>query len=153
MEIFSVSSMPYVWLAVMVLCIIIEACTVALTSVWGAISAFVLVFVSRTGMPIHYQILLFLVLAIVLMVCTRPFAVKKLHVGKEETNAGALIGSEVLVVRAVEPFQKGEAKGRGGVVWSATSVNGQSIAHGVVCTVVDIKGNTLVITPKEKGVN
>ena len=115
MEIFSVSSMPYVWLAVMVLCIIIEACTVALTSVWGAISAFVLVFVSRTGMPIHYQILLFLVLAIVLMVCTRPFAVKKLHVGKEETNAGALIGSEVLVVRAVEPFQKGEAKGRGGV--------------------------------------
>lgn len=149
---FSVS-MPYLWLAVMVLCLVIEACTVALTSVWGAISALVLVFVSRTGMPVHYQVLLFLVLAIVLMVCTRPFAVRKLHVGKEETNADALVGTDVQVVRAVESFRKGEAKSRGGVVWSVTSLNGQPIAHGAVCTVVAIKGNTLVITPKEKGVN
>ncbi len=145
--------MPYVWLAVMVLCIVIEACTVALTSIWGAISALVLVFVSRTEMPVHYQVLLFLVLAIVLMVCTRPFAVKQLHIGKEKTNAGALVGMEVQVVRAIESFKKGEVKSHGGVIWSATSLNGQPIAHGAVCTVVDIKGNTLVITPKEKGAN
>lgn len=141
--------MPYVWLAVMVLCIVVEAATVALTSIWGALSALVMMFVSWTGMPVAYQVVLFLVMTILLIVFTRPFAVKKLHVGKEQTNAAAMIGSEVLVVRGVEPFQKGEARSKNGVIWSVASQNEQPIVRGAVCTVTAIKGNTLIITPKE----
>ncbi len=144
--------MPYVWLVVMVVCVIIEACTVALTSVWGAISALCMVFVARTSLPVSFQIGLFLLLSIILMVFTRPFAIKKLHIGLEKTNTDALLGSEVLVVRPVEPFRKGEVKSSNGVEWSASSVSGEPIATDEVCTVVQIKGNTLVVKPKE-GVN
>lgn len=74
---FLMNNLMWFWLGVMLLCVVIEAATFALTTVWGAISAFVMIFVSRTNMPLKWQLILFLVLTIVLVLTTRPFAVKK----------------------------------------------------------------------------
>ena len=53
----TIAIMPWIWLGILVVLLIIEAATMGVTTIWGAISALVMVFVSRTGMGILWQVL------------------------------------------------------------------------------------------------
>lgn len=146
---FIISHLQWFWLAVMVICIIVEAATTfALTTIWAALSAFVMIFLCKTEMAFRWQLLIFLALTIVLIVFTRPFVMKKLKLGKNVTNVNTLEGQEVLVTKAVSKFEKGQAKATGGVIWTVKAYDDGDIAEGTVCTVVKVDGNTLIIQPK-----
>ena len=144
------SHLPWFWVGVMVLCLIFEAVTFTLTTGWAAISALVMIFLSRTGMPFRWQLLIFFLITIILMIFTRPFAVKKLRLGREATNVNSLDGQEVLVVKKITKFEKGEVKASNGVVWTALGEGseGGEIPKGAVCVVVRVEGNTLVVREK-----
>lgn len=149
---FLMNNLMWFWLGVMLLCVVIEAATFALTTVWGAISAFVMIFVSRTNMPLKWQLILFLVLTIVLVLTTRPFAVKKLKLGKDKTNVNSMEGQEVLVTKRISRFEKGEVKAKNGVIWSAKNADEQDdadISEGSVCKIVKVDGNTLSVKIKD----
>ena len=139
----------WIWLGVLVVCIIIEAMTMSLTTIWGAISSIPLIFIARTSLPFPWQILIFAVLTVVLIIFTRPFAIKKLKNGKEKTNVCTMVGEEVLVTKAVTQFNKGEVKAKNGVIWSAEAKDNKTCQIDKVCVVTDVKGNTLII--EEKG--
>ena len=148
MYMFFLNNLMWFWLAVMVVCIVIEAVTFALTTVWGAIAALVMIFVSRTNMPLRWQLVLFLVMTIVLVLTTRPFAVKKLKLGKDKTNVNSMEGQEVLVIKKITKFEKGEVKAKNGVIWSAKNVDEQDeseISEGAVCIIEKVDGNTLSV--------
>ncbi len=148
MYMFFLNNLMWFWLAVMVVCIVIEAVTFALTTVWGAIAALVMIFVSRTNMPLRWQLVLFLVMTIVLVLTTRPFAVKKLKLGKDKTNVNSMEGQEVLVIKKITKFEKGEVKAKNGVIWSAKNVDEQDeseISEGSVCIIEKVDGNTLSV--------
>lgn len=152
MYMFLMNNLMWFWLGVMLLCVVIEAVTFALTTVWGAISAFVMIFVSRTNMPLKWQLILFLVLTIVLVLTTRPFAVKKLKLGKDKTNVNSMEGQEVLVTKRISRFEKGEVKAKNGVIWSAKNADEQGdadIPEGSVCKIVKVDGNTLSVKIKD----
>lgn len=139
------------WLAVMVVCVIVEALTFALTTVWGAIAAFVMIFLSKTNMPFKWQLLIFLLLTIALVLTTRPFAVKKLKLGKNATNVNSMVGQEVLVIKKITKFEKGEVKAKNGVIWSAKNFDENAemeITENSVCTVEKVDGNTLSVQLK-----
>lgn len=148
---FFMNNLMWFWLGVMVVCVIIEAATFALTTVWGAISALVMIFLSKTNMPFKWQLLVFLVLTIVLVLTTRPFAVKKLKLGKNATNVNSMVGQEVLVTKKITKFEKGEVKAKNGVIWSAKNFDeneDSEINFGEVCKVVEVDGNTLSVVLK-----
>ena len=88
---FIISNMMWIWLAIMIVCLVIEFFTFSLTTIWAAIAAFPMIFISKTKLPIQYQILIFAVLTVVLILVTRPFAVKKLKIGKNKTNEDKII--------------------------------------------------------------
>lgn len=138
--------MPWIWLGVMVICVFIEAFTMYLTTIWGAISAIPLIFISRTSLPIKWQLLIFSLLTVALIFSTRPFAVKKLKVGKDKTNVNTMIGEEVLITKNVSKFQRGEAKSKNGVIWNVSSQSEDEIQKGTTAKVVEINGNTLVVS-------
>lgn len=142
---FILNNISWVWVAVLVVSILIEIFTMSLTTVWCAISALPMIFISRTSLPVKWQILLFVILCAVLIIFTRPFAVKKLKIGKNKTNVDSLLGQEVLVVKKISEFQKGEVKVRGGIIWSASSESSKEIPSGEHCVVEKIEGNTLVV--------
>ena len=145
------SHLQWFWLGIMVLCIVVEAMTTfALVSIWGALSAFIMIFVSRSGMDFRWQLLLFLVMAILLVIFTRPFVMKKLKLGKNVTNVNTLEGQEVLVVKGVERFNKGEVKAVNGVIWAALALSGENIPEGRVCIIRRVDGNTLIVEPKQE---
>ena len=147
---FILSHLPWFWVGVMVFCLIFEAVTFTLTTVWAAISALLMIFLSRTELPLRWQFLIFLLVTILLMIFTRPFAVKKLMLGRVTTNVNSLDGQEVLVVRKITQFEKGEVKASNGVLWTAIGEGSEEIARGAVCVVARVEGNTLVVKSKEK---
>lgn len=138
----------WIWVGIFVVLVIIEAATQGLTTVWGAVSALIMVFVSQTGMSIGWQILLFLAITLGLVLTTRPVFVKKLKIGRNKTNVDTMIGDEIIVTKAVSRFEKGEGRSRNGVIWSVTSTDGTDIEEGTVCTVQSVEGNTLTIERK-----
>lgn len=143
------SHLPWFWVAVMVAALVFEAITFSLTTVWAALSALLMVFLCRTGLPFRWQLLIFFVITILLMIFTRPFAVKKLRLGRVTTNVNSMDGQEVLVVKKITRFEKGEVKASNGVTWmAACSESAGEIPKGSVCLVERVEGNTLVVKLK-----
>lgn len=141
------NALPWFWLAIMVILIVIEALTFSLTTIWGAIACIPLIFIARTQLEFKWQILIFAFLSLILLVFTRPFAVKKLKISK--TNVNGLIGQDVIVTKKIGTLEKGEVKSSAGVIWSAKSRDGSEIKSGTVCSIVALSGNTLEVEAKK----
>ncbi len=139
-----INLVPWIWLGVAVLCVLIEAFTFSLTTIWFALGAVVLIFVSLTHIALQWQLLIFVVVSLLLLIFTRPFAVKKLKVKKTPTNADSLIGRKCIVTKEITELEKGEVKINGNE-WSAQSVGGVSIQPGEEVTVKEIQGATLIV--------
>ena len=136
--------LPWFWLFLMILFTAIEVTTFGLTTIWFALGALVMLFLSPLPIPFLWQIFLFLVISSVLLIFTRPIAVKKLKVGREKTNTDSLIGEKALVIKEITEFEKGLVKVRG-MEWSAQSIDGKTIAKDETCIVERIEGVTVVV--------
>lgn len=136
--------LPWFWLFLMILFTAIEVATFGLTTIWFALGALVMLFLSPLPIPFLWQILLFLIISSVLLIFTRPIAVKKLKVGREKTNTDSLIGEKALVIKEITEFEKGLVKVRG-IEWSAQSIDGKPIAKDETCIVERIEGVTVVV--------
>jgi membrane protein implicated in regulation of membrane protease activity len=145
---FIMSHLTWFWLGLMVIFVVIEAVTFQLTTVWAALASLAMIFICKTEMAFKWQLLIFLIITILLIVFTRPFVMKKLKLGKNVTNVNSLIGQDVLVTKSVAKFEKGEGKTTNGVVWTITSIDGTDISEGSVCTIENVDGNTLSVKLK-----
>lgn len=138
------NNLPWFWVAVTVICILIETFTMGLTTIWFAIGAAVMIFVSMTHIAFKWQLLLFVVISCALLFSTRPFALKKLQSKKIKTNSDSLIGKKAIVTEKIEPLQKGAIK-INGIEWTAASANGTVIEKGSECEITDIQGATAIV--------
>lgn len=144
------AAMPWIWVAVIIVCSIIEASTLSLTTIWAAIAAVPLVFLSRSVLSLKWQLLIFASLTLVLLISTRPLALKYLKKKKDgETRLNSLEGQEVTVTKNISPSSKGEVKAQNGVTWNAKSSDESEIPAGSVCIVTRVEGNTLTVELKK----
>jgi len=127
------------WVALTVIFAVIEVFTLGLTTIWFAIAALVMVFLSFLRMPLVYQILIFLVISAVLLFFTRPIAIKKLKIGKVKTNVDSLAGKCALVTKKITEFDRGEVK-INGLIWTARTEDGSTLTEGSKCEIVRIEG-------------
>ena len=141
--------MHWFWVALFVIFAVIELCTFGLHTIWFAIAALVMVFLSFFNIPLPVQGLIFLVISSVLLIFTRPIAIKKLKVGKEKTNVDSLVGRHVLVMKAVSEFEKGEVK-IDGQIWTAQSEQNTPIPEGAKCEILRVEGVQLIIKALEE---
>ncbi|MDR1319655.1 MAG: NfeD family protein [Treponema sp.] len=143
---FGFISLRWLWVALVIIFTLIEVFTLGLTTVWFALAALVMVFLSLLPIPLVFQILIFLGISALFLVFTRPLAVKKFKMGKEKTNVDGLIGRHALVVKAIGEFEKGEVK-ISGQIWSALSEDNSEIREGTKCEIVRIEGVRAVVRP------
>jgi membrane protein implicated in regulation of membrane protease activity len=136
----------WIWAALVIIFAIIEVFTLGLTTVWFAIAALVMVFLSFAKMPLTVQVLIFLSIAALLLIFTRPLAVKKFKMGREKTNVDSLAGKNVLVIKKINEFEKGEVK-LNGLIWAARSENNKEITEGTKCEVLRVEGVQLIVRP------
>lgn len=144
------NNLPWFWVGVMIVCVVIESFTLTLTTLWFSCGAFITIFVSMTPMPFRWQVLIFVVLSCVLLVLTRPLLLKKMQGRKESrTNVNAVIGLTVPVTKTITQFSKGEVKCNG-TYWPAESKDGKKLDEGTVCKIIGVQGNTVTVEAVEK---
>ena len=136
--------MPYVWLGLMVLLIIIEAATMGLTTLWFAIGSLYAFLVSLARVHPLFQFGVFLLSSIVLLFYTRPLAKKYFKIGSHATNVENLIGREGIVIKSIEKFDTGQVK-VWGQIWTAVSEKGEVISKDSKVRVKAIEGVKLVV--------
>jgi membrane protein implicated in regulation of membrane protease activity len=146
--IFSFGGVPvqWIWVALVIILAVIEILTLGLTTIWFAIAALVMVFLSFLNIPLPVQVLIFLAISAVLLIFTRPVALKKLKVGKVKTNVESFAGQHVLITKAIGEFGKGEAK-LSGLIWAARSEDNTEIPEGTKCEVLRVEGVQLIVRP------
>lgn len=145
---------PWFWLVLTVVFTLIELlCAFNLVTIWFALSSLIMIFVSGltpdlgTSLRFRVHVGIFLGLAILLLVFTRPLAVKKFKVGKIKTNVDDLAGRDALVVKGITKYGKGEIKIRG-QIWTAISESDEEIAENTECVIIRIEGVKAVVRKK-----
>ena len=136
--------MSWIWTGILVICIVIECFTFSLTTLWAALASVPLIFISRTSLSLQVQILIFAVITLLLIIGTRPLALKLLRKEKNE-NINNLEGQKVIVTKKITATEKGEAKASNGVIWTAKSNDSSEIEKDSVCRILKIEGNTLIV--------
>lgn len=89
--------LPVYWLIALVVFLVIEAATLGLATIWFAGGALVALIAAMCGAGIVIQIVLFLVVSLVLLFFTRPFAVRFLNKDTLKTNVDRVVGMEGVV--------------------------------------------------------
>lgn len=136
------------WLAVFVMLIVIELATMGLTTIWfagGAVAGFI---ASMLGANVVIQAVVFFVVSIVLLIFTRPFAVRYINSNKTKTNIDGLIGQEALVLEEINNIRETGCARLEGKEWTARSVDDSVIPADTVVIVERIEGVKLIVKTK-----
>lgn len=139
----------YYWFAVAAVLMMIEIATLGLTTIWFAAGALIAGFLHIAGFGIWVQITAFVVVALLLLCLTRPWASRYLNSQTKKTNVDSLIGEICLTTADIDNL-----KGCGQVVvrgqeWTARSVDGNTIKEGTKVKIAAISGVKLMVEPAE----
>lgn len=137
-----------VWLLLLVLLLGLEAVTLGLTTIWfagGALTGFIL---SLIGVDLLWQLIMFCIVSVLLLIFTRPVAVKWLNKDRVKTNAESLIGEAAVVVEQIDNLTgSGQVQVRG-QFWTARNeeVEGNGVIEiGKTVKIQKISGVKLIV--------
>ena len=143
--------LPVYWLIALVVFLVIETATLGLATIWFAGGALVALIAAMCGAGIVIQIVLFLVVSLVLLFFTRPFAVRFLNKDTLKTNVDRVVGMEGVVTEEISNLAGTGKVSLGGNMWTARTENeGGTIPVDAVVTVLRVEGVKLIVKVKEK---
>ena len=137
-------NLPWFWVAVTIICVVIESLTLALTTIWFGISAFVMVFLAFTPLPFPAQLFIFVALAMILLIFTRPLVKQKINQKKISTNYERIIGQIAVVTNKITVLEKGSIK-INGMEWTAAVKEAIVLEEGSKCVIEEIAGVTAYV--------
>lgn len=139
-----------VWLAILIILLIVEIATLGLSTVWFAGGALVACLAALCGAGIVLQIILFFVVSIVLVLFTRPIAVRYMNRNRTKTNAESLIGESAVVIAEINNLRsEGQVQVKG-LEWTARSLNeNEVIEKDTIVEIMKIEGVKLIVKRKE----
>ena len=140
----------FYWLIIFVIALIVEIATMGLTSIWFAGGALIAWVFAKIGFGLPVQIIVFIIGSVLLLILTRPIAVRFFNAERQKTNAESLIGECAVVTEEVDTLQaKGTVVIRG-MEWSAkTDDPDGKIEKGKTVIVDGIQGVKLIVRDKE----
>ena len=136
------------WLVVIVIAVVVEACTVQLVSVWMAIGGVGALIAGLCGAPFWVQTAVFAGVTALALLISRPMVKKVMHFQKVDTNAGRYIGKTGIVTARID-----NTEGIGqvtvlGSVWTARSADGSVLPEGENVVIKAIEGVKLIVEPE-----
>ncbi|MGI6008424.1 MAG: NfeD family protein [Ruminococcus sp.] len=141
-----------VWLILLVVLILIEIITLGLSTIWfagGALAAFI---AALFHAPVTVQVILFLVVSIILLVFTRPVAVRYLNHTRVRTNVESLIGKKAVVSETIDNIRGAGHVTVNGLEWMARSRDEGIIEKEEIVRIIRVEGVKLIVEKvAEKG--
>ena len=143
--------MIWVWLGVIVVSLIIEFCSLGMTSIWFAVGGLASLILAACKVDILWQVITFILVSLLFLLCLRKLTLKFLYKNKKEkTNSDALIGVESTLIDEIGFDKVGSVKVNG-VVWSCVGKNPEDvISSGTKVVIQQISGNKLIVEKIEK---
>lgn len=137
----------YLWLAVIILGVTVEAFSLSLTSIWFAVGALGALVAASFGLSIGVQVGIFVIFSALLLVLLRPFFRRFLKTETEPTNADRILGQTAVVIEDIDNAKETGSVKLIGQIWTARSVSGQGIAAGTEVRVREICGVKAMVEP------
>ncbi len=142
-----------VWLGIFVILLIIEILTMGLTTIWFAGGALAAFGAGVIGFGLVVQVVVFVVVSVLLLVLTRPLAVKYFNQERQKTNAESLIGQQALVIEDIDTLQSAGRVEVNGQEWSAkTDEPDGKIEKNKIVVIDGIQGVKLIVRDREENV-
>lgn len=141
----------FIWLLLIAALLAVEAMTAGLTTIWfagGGVAALICTFL---GGPLWLQTGLFAAVSLILLLVTRPLALKYMRKGSGENSLDRMIGQDVLVTERIDNLRgTGEAQ-LDGQFWMARSDDSdQTIEKGETAVIRAIQGVKLIVRKKQQ---
>ena len=133
-------NMEIMWLVLLILFLVAEGATAAVTTIWFAIGAIVAMFAAIFGAQIWLQTVLFAVVSVLCLLALRPVLKKYLEPKKVKTNIDAVIGKQGVVLEEIDNLAGTGKVKLDGMEWSARSATGEKIEKDTVIAVERIEG-------------
>lgn len=103
------------------------------------------------GLNIWWQIGFFIAVSFLLLIFTRPFAVKYINSNREKTNYEGIIGKVVRITEKVDNYEMTGTAIVNGVEWTVrTETDGVILNPGDLAKVVNISGVKLIVKKYEE---
>lgn len=143
-------NMLFVWLILLILLIVVELATMGLTTIWFAGGSLVAAIAAAVNAPLVVQVALFLIVSIILLLFTRPIAVKYFNKDRIRTNVESMIGRQAIVISEINNLAGVGQVTVGGQEWSARSRDeAQQIPVGTVVVICAVSGVKLIVEPQQ----
>lgn len=140
--------MIYIWLGIFIATLLVEIAVPSLVSIWFSAGSLVslLLAVFLGDSLIWLQILAFVITSIGTILLLRPSIKKRQNLSSLKTNIDSIVGSKGICVDTINALNHGSVK-INTTIWNASLSNedDKEIEKGAIITVLDIKGNTLIV--------
>lgn len=140
------------WLLLFLILLVIEVLTMGLTTIWfagGSLAAFIVSLI--LGDMLEIEVAVFVIVSVVLLLFTRPWAMRYLNRRTTRTNADSLIGSVVRVTELVDNIMgKGAAQAEGKTWTARAEEDGITFVPGELAVVKEIRGVKLILRKKKE---
>lgn len=139
-----------IWIILIVVFAIIEMATVSLASIWFAGGALAALLASALGLGGFAQFIVFVVVSLVLLFFTRPWALKYLKPRLVKTNYEEAVGQNVCLTETVDNIKGTGVAVYKGQEWTARAFeSGKVFEAGMIVQVKEIRGVTMYVVESE----
>lgn len=136
------------WLIAMVVLVVIECISMGLTTIWFAGGALVAAIAAALGANIVVQIVLCIIVSVVLLVFTRPWAMRFLNNRTVKTNSDSLVGQIAVVTLDINNLKaEGQIQIKGSYWTARSDVDEVTIAKDSKVIIKEISGVTCIVSP------
>lgn len=143
---------PLIWLGIVALFLVIEAATVGLTTIWFAGGALIAAIAAWIGAGEAVQWILFIAVSLVLLIFTRPVAVRYMNKDVEKTNVERLMGQKAVVIQEIDNLNQTGLIRVGDVEWMArTKSDDIQIPEKAVVVIKEVQGVKLIVEEVKEG--
>ena len=140
------------WLAAVVVLLVIEIATLGLTTIWFAGGALIAGIAAVAGAGRIVQFVLFLIVSLILLIFTRPLAVRYMNKGVPKTNVNSLIGEKAVVIQKINNLEQTGQVRINDIEWMArTSSDEVTIPEQTVVTIEAVQGVKLIVKEEKEG--
>lgn len=140
------------WLIAVAILLLIEILTLGLTTIWFAGGALVAFFIALAGGSLYLEFIAFIFVSFVLLLFTRPIALKYFNNNRAKTNLEALHGREGKVLEEINNIKGTGRIDINGQEWTARkekqNTEEDSIPVGEIVVVTGISGVKVIVKQK-----
>ena len=134
--------MVLIWMGVLIFCLLGEAATTQLLSIWFAAGALAAMVAAWAGGNLFVQLLCFAVLSALLLIFVRPMTSSLLQGKRSATNADRIIGQKAVVTEEINNRAATGQVHLMGQYWTARAQDDTIIPVGTtveICTISGVK--------------